>query len=93
MKTQVTILCALAFAASLVSVSAETKKDQPSTKPVKSDKTTLKAPTGTKVVRTIQVHGQITDAPYHLVIIDNETIRQSGCSTVSQLLNRQGVRR
>ncbi len=93
MKRTVTVLCALFFAGSLAAVAAETKSDKPAAKPAKVTKTTLKAETGTRVARTIRVQGQITDAPYHLIIIDNEAIRRSGASTVAQLLAQQGVRR
>ncbi len=93
MKKQITVLCALAFAASLATVSAATSKDKPAPKPAKAAKTTVKDQSNSPAVLTIRVRGQITDAPFHLMVIDNESIRRSGCTTVSQLLNQQGVRR
>ncbi len=59
----------------------------------KTNKQKLETRTGSQTGRTVDLSGRITDGPYQLVVINEETIRRSGASTLSQVLNRQGVRR
>lgn len=59
----------------------------------KTNKQKLQTRTGSQTGRTVDLSGRITDGPYQLVVINEEAIRRSGASTLSQVLNRQGVRR
>jgi hypothetical protein len=58
----------------------------------KPKKLKVKQRTGSNVARCIHRYGMITDGPNNLVIIDQNMIRQSGASSVAQVLNRYGAR-
>lgn len=49
--------------------------------------------TGSHIPRCMRRHGTITEAPYNLVVIDQDMIRQSGAATLPQVLDRYGLRR
>ena len=49
--------------------------------------------TGYKAPRKVHLDGRITDGPYQLVVISQDTIRNGGYSTLSQVLSRNGLRR
>lgn len=48
--------------------------------------------TGSRITRTVDLSGRITDGPYQLVVINEEAIRRSGASSLGQVLNRYGLR-
>ena len=58
------------------------------TKQAKEKKTIL---TGSYIPREVHHHGQITDGPSPVWVVDQKTIRNSGASDLRQLLVRQGV--
>jgi len=102
MKTTVKVLFALALAAGVAQAAPETKKDDQASASKESkakssvartEKGKLRPQTGSRVQRTVDLSGRITDGPYQVVIISGDTIRRSGYSTVSQVLASQGFRR
>lgn len=102
MKTTLKVLCAVALAAGVANAAPEKKKDDqaPTAKESKAkspvaqtEKEKYRPQTGSRVQRTVDLSGRITDGPYQLVIISNEAIKRSGASTVAQVLNSYGVRR
>jgi len=102
MKTTVKVLFALALAGGVANAAPEKKKDDqaPAAKESKAkspvtqtEKEKYRPQTGSRVQRTVDLSGRITDGPYQLVIISGDTIKRSGYSTVSQVLASQGFRR
>jgi hypothetical protein len=48
--------------------------------------------TGSYLKRDVKKHGQITDGPYQVIVLDSATISQSGAADLGQLLVRRGIR-
>ncbi|MCU0783062.1 MAG: hypothetical protein MUF81_03255 [Verrucomicrobia bacterium] len=99
MKTTISIVCALVLGAGVVSAvpdqAGQSKQDStPGRKANEQVKMTSDRPQkGSRVQRTVNLSGRITDGPYQLVIISNEAIKRSGYAQVSQVLRSQAVRR
>ncbi len=102
MKASTTILCALALVAGLATASADQtsqKDSKTAAKAVeksssgKAAKKQYQPQTGYKAPRTVHLDGRITDGPYQLIVINQDTIRNGGYSTLSQVLSRNGLRR
>ncbi len=105
MKTSALIL-ALALGLALSAFAADktnsTRKAKPTTKekakpakveavsPQEEKNVTL---TGSFIKRDIRRNGIVTDGPLAVYIIDNKAIRNSGATTVSELLMRKGLGR
>ena len=66
---------------------------QPKDKNLPSQADTYVLSTGSHIKTTVKRHGQITDGPSQVLVIDQKTIANSGASTLRQLLARQGVGR
>lgn len=49
--------------------------------------------TGSYIARSYRKDGCITDGPSQVIVLDEEAIRQSGATTVAELLARRGLRR
>ena len=48
--------------------------------------------TGSHVKQKVRRNGMVTDGANNVVVLDSETIRNSGASDLRQLLNRRGIR-
>ena len=75
--------------AAAVDKAKETKKSKPEGSK-RAKKTEL---TGSYIKHEVRRAGQITDGPSPVLVIDSNTIRNSGASDIRQLLTRQGVNR
>ncbi len=101
MKASTTILCALALVAGLATASADQTSQKDSKTSAKAEKSSsgktakqkYQPQTGSRTGRTVYLDGRITDGPYQLIVITQDSIRNSGYSTVSQVLSRNGLRR
>lgn len=99
MKTITRIVCALATAGAVAAASAAQAKPEPVAAPakkaavVKLSKKAYQPQTGTRIQRTVDLSGHITDGPYQLVVISGEAMRRSGRSTIAGVLAAQGLRR
>ncbi len=105
MKTSALIL-ALALGLALSAFAADKTKDSRKSKPAskegpKPSQVEASAPreeknvtlTGSFIKRDIRRNGVVTDGPLAVYIIDNKAIRNSGATTVSELLMRKGLGR
>ncbi|TAK97971.1 MAG: hypothetical protein EPO07_12500 [Verrucomicrobia bacterium] len=101
-----TILCIWTLALVTLSAQAEptkNKADKSAATPTKaattSDSKTKSATqeqgvlTGSYIKRTYHRSGKITDGPNQVVVLDRNSIEQSGAVDLNQLLIRRGIRR
>ncbi len=104
MKTAALIF-AVAVAISFTALAGEQTKDTPKkAKPAraaKAKKTEVMAPqveknvlmTGSYIKRDVRRNGMVTDGSSPVYVLDDDAIRNSGASTVSELLIRKGLQR
>ncbi len=93
----------LAIALSSTALAGEkAKKTKPATaQRPKASQTQVTAPheekdvalTGSYVKRDVRRNGIVTDGPHVVYVLDNDAIRNSGATTVAELLTRRGVHR
>jgi len=77
---------------------AKTAKPAPAEKAKKSEAVVPQtekdvALTGSYIKRDVRRNGMVTDGPSPLYVVDNETIRNTGASTLRDLLVRKGLNR
>ncbi len=86
------LICTSAMASEQSKTKADAKKNKANTKqkvtPGATEQGTL---TGSYIKQTVRRHGLVTDGANPVVVLDNETIRNSGASDVRQLLVRRGM--
>jgi hypothetical protein len=75
---------------SVTSAKTEKPKDAASKRPAQKDVVTV---TGSHLKRNIRQEGVIAVGPNPVFIIDNDSIRNSGATDLSQLLTHRGFRR
>lgn len=75
---------------SVKSAKTEKSKGAASKSPAHKDVVTV---TGSHLKRNVRQEGVIAVGPNSVFIIDNDSIRNSGATDLSQLLTRRGVRR
>jgi len=68
------------------------KKSEDQAKSAKTEKTEGIVLTGSYVKRNIHRTGLITDGPDNVLVIDRETINNSGAATLKEVLLRKGIR-
>jgi|SRR5215204_3768722 len=96
--TALLLAFSLTVGISSIAFAADPVKESKDTKPSKPEKTAVKQSddrvllTGSHIKQKVRRNGMVTDGASQVVVLDSETIQNSGASDLRELLNRRGIR-
>ncbi len=85
-------ISSIAFAADPAKESKDIKASKPEKTPTVKQSDDRVLLTGSHIKQKVRRNGMVTDGASQVLVLDSETIQNSGASDLRELLNRRGIR-